>query len=199
MNLVGDIQGNYRTLLALLKQMPDDDPVSVGDMIDRGPRSMEVLEFFRNHGKALLGNHEHMMLDYFCDSGNYMPDLWLMNSGDATLNSLGLKRSGSLPEILQDFLESLPLLLIRDGLLVTHAPHTARNLEPCRAQGDETGAAPRIRTAAHSQTGLCRPSPADRRGTNHQPALRGGLDVSTSEFIQDPCFHFFPGYAERSA
>ena len=126
MNLIGDIQGNYRTLLALLKQMPDDDPVSVGDMIDRGPRSMEVLEFFWNHGKALLGNHEHMMLDYFCDSGNYMPGLWLMNSGDATLNSLGLKRSGSLPEILQDFLESLPLLLIRDGLLlVTHAPHTA--------------------------------------------------------------------------
>ena len=90
MNLIGDIQGNYRTLLALLKQMPDDDPVSVGDMIDRGPRSMEVLEFFRNHGKALLGNHEHMMLDYFCDSGNYMPGLWLMNSGDETLNFLGL-------------------------------------------------------------------------------------------------------------
>ena len=179
--------------------MPDDDPVSVGDMIDRGPRSMEVLEFFRNHGKALLGNHEHVMLDYFCDSGNYMPGLWLMNSGDATLNSLGLERSGSLPEILQDFLESLPLLLILNGLLVTHAPHTAGNLEHCRAQGDETGAAPRIRTAAHSQTGLCRPSTTDRRGTNHQPALRGGLDVSTSEFIQDPCFHFFPGYAERSA
>ncbi len=117
MNLIGDIQGNYRTLLALLKQMPDDDPVSVGDMIDRGPRSMEVLEFFRNHGKALLGNHEHMMLDYFCDSGNYMPGLWLMNSGDATLNSLGLERSDSLPEILQDFLESLPLLLIRDGMI----------------------------------------------------------------------------------
>ncbi|MEC9337269.1 MAG: metallophosphoesterase [SAR324 cluster bacterium] len=45
MNPIGDIQGNYRTLLALLKQIPDDDPVSVGDMIDRGPRSMEVLEF----------------------------------------------------------------------------------------------------------------------------------------------------------
>ena len=99
-------------------------------MIDRGPRSMEVLEFFRNHGKALLGNHEHMMLDYFCDSGNYMPGLWLMNSGDANLNSLGLDRSSSLPEILQDFLESLPLLLIRDGLLVTHAPvHKRWSLE----------------------------------------------------------------------
>ena len=65
MNLIGDIQGNYHTLRALLKQMPDEEPVSVGDMVDRGPRSKEVLEFFRLNGKALLGNHEHMMLDYF--------------------------------------------------------------------------------------------------------------------------------------
>ena len=42
MNLIGDIQGNYHTLRALLKQMPDEEPVSVGDMIDRGPRSKAV-------------------------------------------------------------------------------------------------------------------------------------------------------------
>jgi hypothetical protein len=46
MNLIGDIQWNYRTLLALLKQIPDDDPVSVGDIIDRGPRSLKVLSSF---------------------------------------------------------------------------------------------------------------------------------------------------------
>ena len=45
MNLIGDIQGNYRTLLALLKQMPDDDPVSVGDMIDRGRAPWKCLSF----------------------------------------------------------------------------------------------------------------------------------------------------------
>ena len=85
MNLIGDIQGNYHTLRALLKQMPDEEPVSVGDMVDRGPRSKEVLEFFRLHGKALLGNHEHMMLDYFKGTEIYMPHIWLLNSGDATL------------------------------------------------------------------------------------------------------------------
>ena len=63
MNLIGDIQWNYRTLLALFKQIPDDDPVSVGDIIDRRPRSLKVLEFFQNHGKELLRNHEHMMFD----------------------------------------------------------------------------------------------------------------------------------------
>ena len=63
MNLIGDIQWNYQTLLALFKQIPDDDPVSVGDIIDRRPRSLKVLEFFRNHGKELLRNHEYMMFD----------------------------------------------------------------------------------------------------------------------------------------
>jgi hypothetical protein len=53
-----------------------------------------------------------MMFDYFCHSANYMPGLWLMNSGDATLNSSRLERSASLPKILQEFLESLPMLLI---------------------------------------------------------------------------------------
>ncbi|MDP7283885.1 MAG: metallophosphoesterase [Arenicellales bacterium] len=122
MNLIGDIQGNYHTLRGLLKQMPDEEPVSVGDMVDRGPRSREVLEFFRLNGKALLGNHEHMMRDYFKGSGIYEPNLWFLNSGDATLYSLGLERSGSLPEILLDYLESLPLLLRDEGLIVTHAP-----------------------------------------------------------------------------
>ena len=122
MNLIGDIQGNYHTLRALLKQMPDEEPVSVGDMVDRGPRSKEVLEFFRLHGKALLGNHEHMMLDYFKGTEIYMPHIWLLNSGDSTLYSLELERSSSLPEVLLDYLESLPLLINEEGLIVTHAP-----------------------------------------------------------------------------
>ena len=49
MNLIGDIHGNYQTLLALLKQMPDEEPVSVGDMIDRGPLSRKEHEFFMKH------------------------------------------------------------------------------------------------------------------------------------------------------
>ena len=63
---------NYQNLLALIEQMPDDDPISVVDMIDSGPSSMEVLNFFWNHWKALLENHEHMILDYFSENGNYI-------------------------------------------------------------------------------------------------------------------------------
>ncbi len=126
MNLIGDIQGNYATLLALLNKMPDEEPVSVGDMVDRGPRSREVLLFFQQNGRALLGNHEHMMLDYFRGNQEYPPGLWMLNGGGSTLESMGLQMGVPLSDDLRAFLGSLPLY-IRDGeLVVTHAPIHAR-------------------------------------------------------------------------
>ena len=44
--------------MRLLKKCPDYLPISVGDMIDRGPDSKKVLDFFMAGGKAILGNHE---------------------------------------------------------------------------------------------------------------------------------------------
>jgi hypothetical protein len=63
-NIIGDIAGNYKTLMALLKKMPDDEVVSVGDMIDRSSGSADVIRWFMKHGKAIYGNHEDMMLDF---------------------------------------------------------------------------------------------------------------------------------------
>lgn len=86
-NIIGDIAGQYDTLLALLSKMPSTAaPLSVGDMIDRGPKSKEVLEFFMNQGKAILGNHEHFMLtEYY--KPLYERGIWLANGGKATLKS----------------------------------------------------------------------------------------------------------------
>lgn len=88
MNVIADIAGQYKTLMALLKKMPDDEPVSVGDMVDRGPQSREVLNFFKNHGKAIYGNHEHLMVDFYRFTRIYEYNLWSMwNGGWATLQS----------------------------------------------------------------------------------------------------------------
>lgn len=64
--IIGDIHGCYDELLELLERAgttSDDVIVSVGDLVDRGPRSPEVLRFFRERcaaGRAvvLMGNHE---------------------------------------------------------------------------------------------------------------------------------------------
>jgi hypothetical protein len=134
--IIGDIAGQYEALLKLVAQVPDALPFSVGDMCDRGPRSKDVFEFFKNNGKALLGNHEHMLLDFFHDGGYYDEENWFYNGGGATIKSFQDKdiwEQEELREILMssgtiDYLESLPFYFViparEDGLkgLITHAP-----------------------------------------------------------------------------
>lgn len=88
-NIIGDIAGYYHTMLALLEKMPQGIPLCVGDMIDRGPRSKEVLEFFRQPNRiTLMGNHEHMMVDSYKKSRIYDDYIWFYNGGRHTVRSL---------------------------------------------------------------------------------------------------------------
>src|SRR5262245_16243438 len=92
MLIIGDIAGQYKTLLALLKQCPNEEPVSVGDMIDRGPDSKLVLDFFMKNGRAILGNHEAMMLDAI-GGGHYGAwQDWVGNGGGYTMRSFGIEK-----------------------------------------------------------------------------------------------------------
>jgi serine/threonine protein phosphatase 1 len=61
--VIGDIHGCYFELQALLDKagLSDGDSiVSLGDFVDRGPATPQVLDFFRNTPNAhtLMGNHE---------------------------------------------------------------------------------------------------------------------------------------------
>jgi serine/threonine protein phosphatase 1 len=61
--VIGDIHGCYTELQALLDQAAlseTDHIISIGDCVDRGPETPEVLRFFREHAQArvIMGNHE---------------------------------------------------------------------------------------------------------------------------------------------
>jgi len=123
-NIIGDLAGQYDIFLKLLKQMPDDEVVSVGDMIDRGPQSKQVVEWFMKNGKAILGNHEHMMIDYV-ESNNvedpyysphYNSGVWFWNGGSTTFGSF----DGQLEEATR-WMKSLPLYIEYDGLFISHS------------------------------------------------------------------------------
>lgn len=61
--IVGDIHGCYREFQELLKKAnlsKNDEIISLGDIVDRGPDTPEVLHFFMNDSRTrtLSGNHE---------------------------------------------------------------------------------------------------------------------------------------------
>ncbi|MBI3941596.1 MAG: metallophosphoesterase [Chloroflexi bacterium] len=61
--IIGDIHGCYRELQELLdKAAPSaqDEIIALGDLVDRGPDSPLVLDFFRRNERArtIMGNHE---------------------------------------------------------------------------------------------------------------------------------------------
>jgi serine/threonine protein phosphatase 1 len=61
--IVGDVHGCFEELMQLLEEValrPEDQLISVGDLVDRGPRSPEVVQFFRQRPNTvvLMGNHE---------------------------------------------------------------------------------------------------------------------------------------------
>jgi serine/threonine protein phosphatase 1 len=91
--VVGDVHGHYKGLQALLSllQLSDCDTVYfLGDLIDRGPDSAQVVEFVRTQGyPCLMGNHEQMMLTAFstADTNRFAMEAWLTAGGRSTLES----------------------------------------------------------------------------------------------------------------
>lgn len=123
---VGDIHGRDDLLRELHRLILDDWASSapdsravviyLGDYVDRGPGSLEVIDMLLNEPLKgfervyLMGNHERMMLDFL----DGPPDpVWLFNGGTATLWSYGvdglsLSSERDLERVRQSMLEALP-------------------------------------------------------------------------------------------
>ncbi len=92
---IGDIHGCARALKALVEVIsptPSDILVPIGDVIDRGPNSREVVEMLmdlrtRCRLEPILGNHEEMLLEVV--NKGAAPEPWFHNGGAATLDSYG--------------------------------------------------------------------------------------------------------------
>lgn len=99
-HVIGDIHGCINTLNALLDRInycKDDTLIFIGDYIDRGKNSYEVvkkvqeLQLDNENVIALRGNHEQMLLDWFFSEYQYDKEyawkLWKYNGGMETVKS----------------------------------------------------------------------------------------------------------------
>jgi serine/threonine protein phosphatase 1 len=136
-NIIGDIAGRYDEFLELVAKMPAADLiVAVGDLVDRGPKSREVIQWFmdnKDKAIALYGNHEDLMVDGY-ENGQY--GNWFRNGGGWTVKSYApelpneqLKVDLIYKEHIE-FLKTLPMYYETDDLILSHAPITSLKQVP---------------------------------------------------------------------
>ena len=117
--ILSDIHGRkdkFFNMIQLLNLTSEDQVYILGDVIDRGEHGIEILQYIKNQPNftLLMGNHEHMMIQYFENKGKddffYYEAMWFQNGCSPTLFSFeNLKRSEQ-EEILL-YLQSLPLAI----------------------------------------------------------------------------------------
>ena len=98
--IIGDVHGCFKTLQALIEKLPQEAHlIFVGDLIDRGTRSADVVSFVREKGYlCVLGNHEDAMITHghnilkAYEQGTLLPqhNVWYSNGGIETLLSYGV-------------------------------------------------------------------------------------------------------------
>jgi serine/threonine protein phosphatase 1 len=129
---IGDVHGCYDQLLVLLAKIEahaGHNPyraVFLGDYIDRGPKSREVVNQVRGlvnrcggprKWQAIKGNHEAMMAASI--AGNDSLEIWQCNGGEQTLASYA-DRHDEMREHAA-WLSSLPLIIETENHIFVHA------------------------------------------------------------------------------
>lgn len=126
---IGDIHGCIKTFEKLLFneiQIQETDNIyCIGDYIDRGKKSKEVIDLILQLNRygyqiyTIRGNHEQMMLDAI-DNEAAM-GIWMMNGGKVTMQSFGIKSLNDLSEIYVSFLNQTEFYLKTEQYIFAHA------------------------------------------------------------------------------
>jgi len=118
---IGDVQGCFDSLQALLQKIkfnPEQDQLGfVGDLINRGPKSLETLRFIRSLKNPLivLGNHDlHLLALYFLRDN---PDFSFKHISHTVQEIL----EASDCDALIDFLLQQPFMILKKEFTMTHA------------------------------------------------------------------------------
>jgi Calcineurin-like phosphoesterase len=123
-SVIGDVHGCYNTLKELYKRVKDKYPAieiyCVGDLVDRGNFSCEVVDFMiENKIPFTTGNHDFMFYSFMKDPESFMGRTWLFNGAEKTMESYR-----NMEEKMQqhlDIIEKAPLFFNLIDCFVSHA------------------------------------------------------------------------------
>jgi serine/threonine protein phosphatase 1 len=137
--VIADLHGRYDLLELGMRTIVHDTSffhsgdsiVTLGDYVDRGPQSRQIIEYLmamqRDLGSRLIclkGNHEDIMWQTCRKLPS--PSWWLSNGGGATLISYGQKKGDQadvsvVPAAHLDWIEKLPLMHVDKHRVYVHA------------------------------------------------------------------------------
>jgi serine/threonine protein phosphatase 1 len=170
---IGDVHGchiAFETLLGHLAITPSDTVVVLGDVIDRGPGTRQVIDRLldlreRCRLMFLMGNHEEMFLDSLTRAE--MREPWLAFGGLETLKSYGehAEETGELPADHLAFLKSGLDYFETESTVFVHA-----SLQTSRPLSEQTAEA--LRWAKLTKREL--PLPTGQRVICGHTAQKGG-------------------------
>jgi len=122
--VIGDVHGCYYTLKQLVEKIkakyPDISIYCVGDLVDRGNFSCEVIEFVKSENiNCVIGNHDFMFYSNMRDPFSIMARSWNYNGAETTVASY--KEKINLMDEHLDFIISEPLFYNLDDCFLSHA------------------------------------------------------------------------------
>lgn len=141
---ISDIHGCAKSFRALVQKKidlgPKDELYLLGDYIDRGPDSKDVIDFIielKNAGfkvHCLRGNHEDMMLSALNSKKDL--DLWVYNGGGATLKSFRAQGVDQISVKYINLIKEFDFYLEVDNFLLVHAGLNFRQKDPLTINKD---------------------------------------------------------------
>lgn len=126
---IGDIHGCYDSLKKMIEEViklqKNDKLILLGDYIDRGEKSKEVIDFIiqllehKFDIVPLMGNHEAMLLEAFENEKNVSK--WIQNGGNETLKSFNISSIKKLDSKYIKFFNTLKYYYLLNEFLFVHA------------------------------------------------------------------------------
>lgn len=126
---ISDIHGCAKTfrklVLEVLHLSQEDTLFLLGDYINKGPGSKEVIDFIfqlRIKGfkvKCLRGNHEQYLIDAFNFFGDEIP--FFHRGGKETLESFEVDSVKEIPDQYVEFIQALPFYFELEKYILIHA------------------------------------------------------------------------------
>jgi serine/threonine protein phosphatase 1 len=126
--VMSDIHGCYKEFIQMLDIInfnENDELYIIGDIFDRGPEPLKILDYVIGHKNIILlkGNHEKMFEEAF-ETSNF--SLWYYNGGQVTHSKLiqgGLEKE----QQIYDYIRRLSLTKVVGKYILVHAGMSSYN------------------------------------------------------------------------